>query len=81
MSCSHSRLQRRGHPLTSFPNSAVISLAVGKALLTFVPAFLLSQLIRSLEGSDVVDRHPLLWLCAGLAASEAAIGVLASHAT
>lgn len=62
-------------------NSAVISLAVGKALLTFVPAFLLSRLIRSLEGSDVVDRQLQLWLCAGLAASEAAIGVLTSHAT
>lgn len=54
--------------------------AVVKALLTFVPAYLLSEIIRSLEVEET-DRTYQLSLCLGLAVSGSLSGTLASQAS
>jgi ABC-type multidrug transport system fused ATPase/permease subunit len=59
---------------------AVVGLAIVKALLTFVPAYLLSQIIRSLEVEET-DRPYQISLCLGLAVSSALSGTLASQAS
>lgn len=58
----------------------MIVFAVVKALLTFVPAYLLSEIIHSLEVKET-DRPYQISLCLGLAGAGALSGTLASQAT